>query len=47
MALGSNQPQTEMSAVGLTTLPTSCAECLETLRAGTGIALSSTCSEAQ
>jgi hypothetical protein len=51
MALGLTQPVTEMSkggqCVGLTTLPPSCADCLEvwepqppgTLRACTGIAL--------
>jgi len=39
MAVGSNQALTEISTVGLTTLPPSPVHCLETLRAGTGIAL--------
>jgi len=47
MALGSNQPLTDMSTVGLTTLPPSPADCLETLRTGTGIASPFTCQEAQ
>jgi len=43
MALGSNQPLTEMSTVVLTALPLSRADCLEALRAGTVIALTFTC----
>jgi len=43
MALGPNQPLTEMSTVGLTTLPPSRADCLEPLMACIGIALPFTC----
>jgi len=43
MALGSNRPLTEMNAGGLTTLPPSPADCLETHGAGTDIASPFTC----